>query len=124
MGTRSLTKIFDNDKVLTVIYRQFDGYPDGHGIEICEFLDNKRVVNGYTEKDKEKGNFNGMGCLAAQLVKHLKKSIGNIYIRHPDVKDCWEEFTYIISEEKGSIRIECIEEKFKGTPRQFIEKYK
>lgn len=44
---------------------------------------------------------NGMGCFAAQLIKHLKEEVGNVYIMPPDAKDCWEEYTYTISGEPG-----------------------
>lgn len=39
---------------------------------------------------------NGYGCLAAQLVKHLKTEPGGIYIYPVDSIDCGEEYTYTI----------------------------
>ena len=48
MGTRSLTVFNDEDgKEIAVMYRQFDGYPSGHGTELAEFLAGKKMVNGF-----------------------------------------------------------------------------
>jgi len=40
MGTRSLTIFFDGDRdeEIAVMYRQFDGSPEGHGALLAEFL--------------------------------------------------------------------------------------
>ena len=47
MGTRSLTKIYNEEnKILITMYRQMDGYPSGHGVELTDFLDGFQVVNG------------------------------------------------------------------------------
>ena len=47
MGTRSLTYVYDNDDVPVVcMYRQFDGYPTGHGSELAHFLVPFKIVNG------------------------------------------------------------------------------
>ena len=48
MGTRSLTTFIDNDtkEEIVVMYRQFDGYPSGHGRDLINFLDGIKVVNG------------------------------------------------------------------------------
>jgi len=44
MGTRSLTYVYDNKEPLVCMYRQFDGYPSGHGKELAEF--EKYCVSG------------------------------------------------------------------------------
>jgi len=33
MGTRSLTHVYHDDKVILTLYRQFDGYPEGLGLD-------------------------------------------------------------------------------------------
>ena len=38
MGTRSLTFVYEGEKPIVNMYRQFDGYPSGHGAELAEFL--------------------------------------------------------------------------------------
>ena len=48
MGTRSLV-VFENsdgDEVC-VVYRQYDGYPEGRGKELVSFLDGRALVNGF-----------------------------------------------------------------------------
>ena len=126
MGTRSLTRFFDdnNKDLCAVVYRQFDGYPDGHGTELAEFLSSKRITNGI-RPGEEGGTANGMGCLAAQMVKAFKEEVGNIYLTY-DGDHC-QDYTYDIHPDKGSVRIVCKDfnhEIFEGTPEQFIKKFK
>ena len=106
------------------MYRQYDGYPSGHGMQLAEFLQGFNVVNGI-KHGTPKRSANGMGCLAAQLISHFKDGIGNIYIHHPDDKDCGEEYTYTIYNKKGKVhmRIYDIWTKliiFDGKPEKFI----
>jgi hypothetical protein len=62
MGTRSLTFVYNEDgKKILNMYRQFDGYPSGHGAELATFLNSATMVNGYAGKDAPQ--FNGMGCM-------------------------------------------------------------
>jgi len=80
MGTRCLTYVYEGKTPLMCLYRQFDGYPSGHGAELADFLNKIKVGNGIPGKP-EMGKFaNGMGCLAAQLIAHFKKSVGGFYI--------------------------------------------
>ena len=80
MGTRCLTYVYEGNSPLVCFYRQFDGYPSGHGAELADFLNKIEVGNGIAGKP-EMGTFaNGMGCLAAQLIAHFKKSVGGFYI--------------------------------------------
>lgn len=47
MGTRSLTFVYDEDgEKIVNMYRQMDGYPSGHGLELAEFLEPITMVNG------------------------------------------------------------------------------
>jgi hypothetical protein len=100
MGTRSLTHIYNNDgALLLTMYRQFDGYPEGMGLDLAKFISQFTIVNGIGS-DQEGKIANGMGCLAAQLIAELKDCVGNVYIYPPNSKDCWEEFTYHIFKDK------------------------
>jgi hypothetical protein len=102
MGTRSLTHIKDDGKMLVTIYRQMDGYPSGMGADIKKILNNGKslIVNGYNLDQAAPQYFNGMGCLAAYLVGKLKKGkIGNIYLQPPRPSET-EEYTYILSCDK------------------------
>ena len=108
MGTRSDTLIFDCDVLIASIYRQFDGYPTGHGKELIEALGggNAKICNGFSY-EKTPQFFNGMGCLAAHLVSKLKDDIGGIYLsrsnplNEEENKDKekylrWHDYTYVL----------------------------
>ena len=64
MGTRSLTYIYDshNEDILTCIYRQYDGYITGHGLELASYLSGFKIVNGLGARDENVKVANGMGC--------------------------------------------------------------
>ena len=138
MGTRSLTTFIqpyeDNngrqkqEKIVTM-YRQFDGYPTGHGLDLAEFLVKGTMVNGISA-DEDRLVFNGMGCLAAQVIAGFKKGAGGIYLHRGGTKNCWEEYRYeVIDNGSGKdLTLRCYEVYakkwiFEGTPKQFIEKY-
>lgn len=130
MGTRSLTHIKKDGETLLTFYRQYDGYPEGMGVDLAEFLDGFEVVNGYGERKPKLAN--GMGCLAAQLIKELKDDVGNVYIFAADSEDCGEEYTYTIeldssepigfNDARGLLI--SFDGKKKRTPAEFLAKYK
>lgn len=99
MGTRSITTIIDHqwDKPerLMTMYRQYDGYPSGHGKELFEFLSQFTIVNGMGMNEQRK-IANGAGCLAAQMVEHFKAASGpgGIYIVKPRVTIDGEDYGY------------------------------
>jgi hypothetical protein len=99
MGTRSLTYVYDGTEPVVCMYRQFDGYPSGHGSELAEFLFNGKLTNGIPFGSKDK-IFNGMGCLAAQMVAAFKEDVGGFYLL-PIRKDhdSWQEYEYHIYED-------------------------
>lgn len=142
MGTRSLTRVIPRqkglpydeghkhvEKSLVNMYRQYDGYPQGHGLDLAEFLSEFTMVNGLVE-DSYRGKIaNGSGCLAAQLVQHFKDGPGNVYLEALNDEDCWEEYIYTLFPKEGEptfISIydvyakECI---FVGTPSDLQTKY-
>jgi len=81
MGTRSITIVRNQNKnnILTM-YKQYDGYPSGLGIELKDFIESGTIVNGIGMNDKNV--FNGISCFAAQLVAHFKDGPGGIYLEH------------------------------------------
>ena len=104
MGTRALTVFQDSDNnEIAVLYRQFDGYEDGHGKELVEFLENKEILNGISGQTLQEA-FNGMNCLAAAVVAHFKQEIGRIYLYPAGTRDCGEEYIYTISGKGGTIQ--------------------
>ncbi len=107
MGTRSLTIFQEEDGTeIAVLYRQFDGYPTGHGADLKEFLSGFTVVNGYGLGEPER-SANGMNCLAAQTIAHFKDGIGGFYLYPAGTRDAGEEYIYIVGYEKGRIRLKC-----------------
>jgi hypothetical protein len=102
MGTRCLTFVYDGGTPVINMYRQFDGYPSGHGAELAEFLSGFEIVNGYGEVRPKLAN--GMGCLAAQLIAHFKQSVGGFYIHPVTDTDCWQEYEYHVHEENVVVK--------------------
>jgi hypothetical protein len=110
MGTRSLTFVYTDhygsDESPTPIinmYRQFDGYPTGHGAELATFLNSfDAITNGIPFGDTRK-LANGMGCLAAQLIAHFKQSVGGFYIYPVTSKDCGQEYEYHIYSDRITV---------------------
>lgn len=112
MGTRSLTIILDGNQELVRFYRQYDGYPEGHGVDLAKLCDVK-ITNGIAMNKRgkpDKKSANGMGCLAAQIIAGLKDGPGNIYIEpfaEGKVSD-WVEFVYVVRGSEGNpVTIEC-----------------
>ena len=158
MATRAIIRIAEREEgvtfnehpknIHTQIYHHYDGYPEYLGVTLANYLSDISVVNGLsgTFGVEEKNNVNkpeanGLGCLAAQLVCHLKlvnagcdqdgKLIipaGNVYLEHTGAKHGDLEYTYYIwaTEDKETwISIFdwtglCI---FVGTPDKLIKKY-
>ena len=115
------------EKVIVSIYNHWDGYPEGLGVQLAEYFDGKRVTNGLGSKDNEDLIFNGMGCLAASLVEHLKDGPGNVYIEDPERPHGWIDYHYYVwGDYNKDIWIsifdgsECI---FVGKPQALLDKY-
>lgn len=103
MGTRSITTIIDNmfgekPTKLCTMYRQYDGYPSGHGKELHAFLSTLALCNGLGGEHPEgKVWANGAGCLAAQMVAHFKDGPGGIYMTAPRTKLDGEDYGYEVT---------------------------
>jgi hypothetical protein len=117
MGTRSLTIFKDAgqeelDGEIAVLYRQFDGYPDGHGADLLDCLGGKTVVNGYNSDDQ----INGAGDMAIQVIAWLKQkhsrefapgtaeyrpkpvnTPGQFSLHPAGTRDCWENYRYTLT---------------------------
>jgi hypothetical protein len=131
MGTRCLTFVYEesegNNKPTAIInmYRQYDGYPTGHGAELAEFLNGGRLVNGLMQtKTAEEVVFNGMGCLSASLVAHFKQSPGGFYIHPVTTEDCGQDYEYHVYNINGKLKIKimnCGFNMFGGTQDETYE---
>lgn len=109
MGTRSITKVMMDNKVLVCIYRQLDGYPEGMGADLVDFCKDRTIVNGFGTNTPAKAN-NGIDCFAASLIGYLKKDqIGGIYICFADTtaNECDAEYEYTISQSNDKLKVVC-----------------
>lgn len=134
MGTRSLTVFIDehNKKEIVVMYRQYDGFIEYYGKNLCEYLQSfEKVVNGMQDETTKIAN--GMSCLSAQVIMHMKSQIarydyknrvfnpktgntepallegnhqGGIYLYPAGTRDCGEEYIYVVKSSKKGITLE------------------
>ena len=122
MGTRSLTYVYGGDretKPLVCMYRQYDGYPSGHGQELIDFLKPIKLVNGLGPEKKQK-IANGMGCLAAQLIAHFKDGPGQFYLYEPELnQDAWQDYEYHIFENGIDVKDSYGKTIFSGNNKEF-----
>ena len=101
MSTRALINIRNDEGVtLVTIHKHWDGYPESPGVgsTLEAFVDLIKIVNGI---GSEENVANGMECLAAQVIAHLKDGPGDVYIYPPDTKNMSEEFIYTIQAVEG-----------------------
>lgn len=97
MGTRSITVFYeqlfaDNEPhPVAALYRQFDGYPEGHGHELVEYLKDYTLVNGYGLNDT-RTLANGIGNLAVQIIARFNR--GHEEFRMVSGGGMDEEFIY------------------------------
>lgn len=145
MGTRSLTRVIETweqggkrkKNLFVTVYRQMNGYPSGHGLDLANFISSGKMVNGIG-LDIVGRVFNGAGCFAAQLISALKgDSAGSIYICPNSTKDVCQEYEYhiVCDFDTKAIKFICfkngymskgeyIDKKkklFEGTANEFIE---
>jgi hypothetical protein len=100
MGTRALTFVYEGERALVNMYRQYDGYPSGHGLELATFLTRGQLVNGLSGKDEV--SFNGMSCLAASMIANFKETPGGFYIYSVEETECGQDYEYHVYEGQDS----------------------
>ena len=113
------------EKTIVEIYNHYDGYPQGLGVTLADYLDGYHIVNGLgRENDKL---FNGLGCMAASIITYLKDGPGNIYIEDPESKHDWLDYEYVIwGDDYKSIWISIFcgsKCEFVGKPTALLETY-
>jgi hypothetical protein len=104
MGTRSITYIHDvsfDEAPFTAIYRQMDGYPTGQGNDIKTALGHRKLVNGIS--GDRSAVVNGMGCVAAVLIKALKEEAGGIYVERADIEPQGIDYIYRLAPGDGVV---------------------
>ena len=138
MATRSLVRFAKREdgvsfsehpeKIEVQVYKHWDGYPQGHPLELAKYLKDFKKVNGISGRDIRVAN--GLGCLAAQYVAAFKMEAGDIYIESPEYSEHSdiEYITYVWGVDGKDIWMsifdtyeeECI---FVGKPQELIDKY-
>tara|TARA_R100001594_G_scaffold1383_2_gene6000 strand:- start:1224 stop:1655 length:432 start_codon:yes stop_codon:yes gene_type:complete len=124
---RSFSKTLPSTAIHTQIYKGYDGYPEGLGVTLANYLDGYEIVNGISY-DMQGPIANGIGCLAAQLVSYIKNEPGDIYLRPPSDIDFEDYVYYVWVKEKEEIMIsifDCEDEQciFVGTSSGLIYEY-
>ena len=145
MGTRALTRFFDEDGTeIVTMYSQWDGGPEAHGVELATFLDSLTVGNGYSGEGREA---NGAGDVAALCIWHFKTlseralardddglhfyrdhakwPVGGFYLYPPGTSDVDEEYVYLVGTKPLTIDIagSYVDPPTACTPTEFIERY-
>ena len=102
MSTRALVKFVNKKgKNVATIYKHFDGYPEGFGLDLANFLSDMVIVEGIDLVHK--GHVaNGMECLAAQVVAFFKQGVGDVYLYPSDTLESDTDVNYVyIIKDKG-----------------------
>ena len=132
MGTRSLTTVIEKGnwegknwkQKLITMYRQMDGYPEGMGTDLAEFLSSGTMVNGLS-LGREVVVFNGAGCLAASLVAHFKDGPGSYYMVKAGSTNHGENYRYeVIVDELKPIIMKCIQIGYENKKGDWINRPK
>lgn len=105
MGTRSTTKIYDQGNLVLALYKQYDGYTEGWGKELKEFIKSGTFVKGISYREEKQ--FNGMGDFALQLVVEFKEGVGGLYAT---TEEDSQEYNYKIELNGDKLSITCEEE--------------
>ena len=137
MSTRSLVRFATREegvsfsehpeRVEVQVYKHYDGYPEGHPLDLAKFLKEFKIVSGLGIDTYQMAN--GLGCLAAQYVAAFKMKAGDIYIENQDTQHGDIEYvTYVWGDNGKNIWMsifDTYEDKciFVGKPQQLIEKY-
>lgn len=102
MGTRSTTVLMDDkNRPIAIMYRQFDGYPSGHGKDLVTLFKRSILVNGFSSRYDERLQVNGMNDCAVQVITALKNKsgAGSIYLYNSaDARQ--EEYHYTVYAKK------------------------
>jgi hypothetical protein len=124
MGTRSLTYVFSSNPEPTPVvcmYRQYDGYMAGHGLELAEFLAPFKMVNGLSGDESKVAN--GMGCLAAQMVSHFKgDKPGDFYLESTELgQNLGQEYEYHVYKDVVTVYTDRGDLVFSGNWAEFLK---
>ena len=103
MSTRSTIRFRnDGDSPVCCVYKHFDGYIEGLGHSLAEWLKGMTLINGISNKEHEGHDYaNGIGCLAAKWIADNKTETGDIYMCDSDE---YEEYNYDVILKRQNMR--------------------
>jgi len=100
MSTRSLTEFQDCEVFETIctIYKHHDGYPNGYGRALAEFLKDAQIVDGVAPNELGMKKYVGLGELIVEVIKHFStNSLDLISVEAVGTRDIGEEWLYRIT---------------------------
>jgi hypothetical protein len=101
MGTRGLTKVIKNDKVVVAQYGQWDHYPSGQGLTALRFLRDETNV-----EKLDKGLYWLYETNEDDIQKTAERTGDNFQTAYPSlVRDTGAEILELIANAKGAIPI-------------------
>lgn len=117
MSTRSITRIHEMDfewnadkdepnPVVCAFYRHADGYPEGHGKDMANWLKGKKLVNGKGSDYTRGRDFNGAGVMAVCLMAHIHSEVTESINTIPTDGNHSEEYDYDIYYRDGRFFLE------------------
>jgi len=125
MGTTAAIrfKYEEDNSILVNVYHHYDGYIEGVGHDLAEFLLSKKIVNGIICFDDMNTIANGFSCLIAQYISNVKKGPGEVYIYPQDFKGDYN-YDIVYNGCKNEIYIKVIHYDkilFEGSPKELLE---
>ena len=142
MGTRSLTRIIPRQEGLAYdkahnraelslvnIHQQYDGYPEYMAVEYAKWLEGLSIGNGLGRDPELNKYANGVGCFAAQFIKHFKDRPGGLYLHPIDNEEGWVDYIYTLFPKEGEKTYMSIYQTiskdviFVGKPAAALKKY-
>ena len=104
MSTRSTIRFRnDGDSPVCCVYKHFDGYIEGLGHSLAEWLKGMTLINGISNKEQEGHDYaNGIGCLAAKWIADNKTETSDIYMCGSDAQ---EEYNYDVILKRQNMRV-------------------
>ena len=125
MGTSATVRFkYEGDNpILVNVYHHYDGYVDGVGHDLAEFLLSKKIVNGITDFDNRNAIANGFKCLIAQYISYVKKGPGDVYIYPQDFEGDYN-YDVIYNDYKNETYIKVThfdKVLFEGSPKELLK---
>ena len=98
MSTSSITYFYygDDKEAFAALEGHYDGYPEGHGKDLINFIRSRRIVNGLGVVASDFDIANGPGDFAAQAVCHFKnrQPTGGYYLCSPVYEEGAANYEY------------------------------